>query len=208
MAEKEVHNMERTSVQRLAFVLKVLVIILLVCSIAALFFVPGVVWARRVFQDGTLFQAAWEMMTLKPDYSSDFLGASLPGFVYYILAWVFIWFDAHSTVLSLFLWACGICTVVILRQAWRVLNTVMAGNPFCHENAKSMKRTALCCLLIALFALARTVWSLIYYRSAGVLLTYNTFFVPVFLIVGLLCMVISALFRQAAELKEDSDLTI
>ena len=38
--------------------------------------------------------------------------------------------------------------------------------------------------------------------------TYNTLFVPVFFMAGLLFMVMSALFRQAAELKEDQDLTI
>jgi len=40
------------------------------------------------------------------------------------------------------------------------------------------------------------------------LFTYNFLFVPMFLLAGLLCMVMSALFRQAAELKADHDLTI
>ncbi|WP_289804203.1 hypothetical protein, partial [Faecalibaculum rodentium] len=39
-----------------------------------------------------------------------------------------------------------------------------------------------------------------YYRSIGPLFTYNALFVPVFFMAGLLCMVMSALFRQAAEL--------
>ena len=38
--------------------------------------------------------------------------------------------------------------------------------------------------------------------------TYNTLFIPIFLMGGLLFLVMSALFRQAAELKEDQDLTI
>ena len=46
------------------------------------------------------------------------------------------------------------------------------------------------------------------YWSIGPLFTYNALFVPVFFMAGLLCMVMSALFRQAAELKEDQDLTI
>ena len=40
------------------------------------------------------------------------------------------------------------------------------------------------------------------------MLTYNALFVPIFLMAGLLCMVMSALFQQAAQLKAESDLTI
>ena len=42
----------------------------------------------------------------------------------------------------------------------------------------------------------------------AVLLTYNALFVPIFILGGLLCLVMSALFRQAAELKAENDLTI
>ena len=40
------------------------------------------------------------------------------------------------------------------------------------------------------------------------LFTYTTLFVPAFFMAGLLFLVMSALFGQAAELKEDQDLTI
>ena len=66
----------------------------------------------------------------------------------------------------------------------------------------------MCCFVISAAALARTVWRVCYYRSPAPLATYNALFVPIFLMAGLLCMVMSALFRQAAELKEDQDLTI
>ena len=201
--------MERTSVQKLAFVLKVLVIILLVCNIIALVLVPGLSLAREAYREGNILQTMWSLFQ-QPDSMNDdlTLGYLWYGPGHFFISWLWVWRQPYSAALALFLLACGICTAVILRQAWRVLDTVLKSSPFCHENAKSMKRAAVCCLLIGLFALARTVWSLIYYRSASVLLTYNTFFVPVFLMAGLLCMVISALFRQAAELKEDSDLTI
>ena len=52
------------------------------------------------------------------------------------------------------------------------------------------------------------VWGLFYYQSIASLLTYNALFVPIFLLGGLLCLVVSALFRQAAELKAENDLTI
>ncbi|MFQ9916530.1 MAG: DUF2975 domain-containing protein [Flavonifractor plautii] len=52
------------------------------------------------------------------------------------------------------------------------------------------------------------VWGLFYYGSVAPLLTYNALFVPIFILGGLLCLVMSALFRQAAELKAENDLTI
>ena len=102
----------------------------------------------------------------------------------------------------------GSCTAVILWQARRVLDTILAGIPFSTANAASMKRAAVCCLLISLAALGRTIWRIVYYGSFQPLLTYNALFIPVFAMGFLLCMVMSALFRQAAELKAENDLTI
>ena len=76
------------------------------------------------------------------------------------------------------------------------------------DNAKSLKRAAVCCFVISGAALARLIWGFAYYQSIAPLLTYNALFVPIFLMGGLLFMVMSALFRQAAELKAENDLTI
>ena len=102
----------------------------------------------------------------------------------------------------------GICTAVILWQGRRVLGTILTGAPFRAENGVSLRRAAVCCFLIAAAALARVVWGLFYYGSVAPLLTYNALFVPIFILGGLLCLVMSALFRQAAELKAENDLTI
>ena len=119
-----------------------------------------------------------------------------------------VWQDSRAVVLILFLWFCGVCTAVMLWQARRVLSTVCARTPFCSANARSMGRAAVCCFLIAAAALARVCWGFWFYRSIQPLLTYNALFCPIFLMGGLLCMVMSALFRQATELKEENDLTI
>ena len=84
----------------------------------------------------------------------------------------------------------------------------LRGEPFTRDNAANLRRAAVCCFLISGAALLRTVWGLFYYRGPGPLFTYNALFVPVFFMAGLLCLVMSALFRQAAELKEENDLTI
>jgi len=45
-------------------------------------------------------------------------------------------------------------------------------------------------------------------KNPAPLITYNAAAVPIFFMGGLLFLVMSALFRQAAELQEDQDLTI
>ena len=110
--------------------------------------------------------------------------------------------------LTLFLLFSGVCAAVILWQGRRVLKTILRGQPFSMENAVSLRRAAVCGFLIAAAALVRLVFSLFYTRSLLPLTTYNALFVPIFAMFGLLCLVMSALFRQAAELKAENDLTI
>ncbi len=195
--------MEQTSVQKLARVLRVLVIITFVCNLIVLYFVPTLA--------GMLAENRWDGQTMERLLSGQ-LGFWLE---FSIHAWnPFIWVmaltaeDLYWPVLTLFLLSCGVCTAVILWQGKRVLDTILKGEPFTLDNAKSLKRAAVCCFVISGAALVRLIWGFVTYRSIAPLLTYNALFVPVFLMAGLLCMVMSALFRQAAELKAENDLTI
>ena len=97
---------------------------------------------------------------------------------------------------------------MILWQGRRVLGAILRGEPFSMENAVSLRRAAVSSFVISLAALIRLVFSLCWYRSPAPLLTYNALFVPIFAMAGLLCLVMSALFRQAAEMKAENDLTI
>ena len=108
----------------------------------------------------------------------------------------------------LFLLACGLCTAVILQQGRRILTTVEEGEPFQRANAQALRRAAVCCWGICALALIRLVWELMGAGGLAPLFTYNALFVPIFFMAGLLFLVMSALFRQASELKEDQDLTI
>jgi len=196
--------MEQTSVQKLARVLRVLVIITFICNLIALLFVPSL---------AMLFSAdRWDGQTFQDLLSGETFGFWLEMFA---MSWhPFTWMmaltaeDLYWPVLSLFLLSCGVCTAVILWQGKRVLDTILKGEPFTLDNAKSLKRAAVCCFLISAAALGRLIWGFAAYRSIAPLLTYNALFVPIFLMAGLLCMVMSALFRQAAELKAENDLTI
>lgn len=196
--------MKKTDVKKLAFVLKVMVLIVFVCNLIALFFVPTLAALRA--------ELRWEQRPFLPKGASlwDWLAYTVSlwnPFVWHILA-AFGDHVRYWLVLTLFLLLCGVCTAIILWQAKRVLDTIIKENPFTLNNAGNLKRAAVCCFVISGAALVRLVWSLFYYRSPAPLATYNALFVPIFLMAGLLCMVMSALFRQAAELKEENDLTI
>ncbi len=195
--------MEQTAVQKLARALRVLVVIAFVCSLIALYFVPTL--AAMAAED------RWDGQTMERLLSGQ-LGFWLN---FSIHAWdPFIWSmaltaeDFYWPVLTLFLLSCGVCTAVILWQGKRVLDTILKGEPFTLDNTNSLKRAAVCCFLISAAALLRLIWGFATYRSITPLLTYNALFVPIFLMAGSLCMVMSALFRQAAELKAENDLTI
>lgn len=182
--------MEKTAVQKLAGVLKVLVSITFVCNLIALLLVPGM----------SLMKGAEGLLSLM--VQGDPLG-------FFVASWGRVWSaGTYEAVLALFLLFCGMCTAVVLWQSRRVLSTILAGDPFQVINSRSLRCSAVCSFLISAAALVRLVWGLAYYRSAAPLLTYNALFIPVFFMAGLLCLVMSALFRQAAELKAENDLTI
>lgn len=197
--------MEQTSVQKLARVLRVLVIITFVCNLITLFFVPALA--------GLMAENRWDGQALQRileggSYQNFFLQFIVYGWHPVVWMLALTGEDFYWLVLTLFLLFCGTCTAVTLWQGKRVLDTILKGNPFVMDNAKSLKRAAVCCFLISLAAFLRLIWGFVTYQSILPLLSYNALFVPVFLMAGLLCMVMSALFRQAAELKAENDLTI
>lgn len=189
-------KIEMTSVQKLARVLKILVTITFVCNLIALLLVPFISEQRSNYT---------EIDVIVGLFQYDFDGGLA---VFFDSPWYQVWQKPYTAMLTVFLWACGICTAVILWQARRVLDTVLKGETFTMGNSANMKRAGICCLIISTAALVRLIWGLIYYGDLRPLVTYNALFVPVFFMGFLLCTVMSALFRQAAELKEENDLTI
>lgn len=126
----------------------------------------------------------------------------------FLAAWPAVWTRLDTALLTLFYWLCGGCTAVILWQAKRVLDTILTQTPFLRANAGALKRAAVCCWVISGAALVRLVLWLWSEGNVRPLFTYTALFIPAFFMGGLLFLVMSALFRQAAELKEDQDLTI
>ena len=200
--------MRGRKIQTLAGALEALMVLALAVNILAVVMTPAFV----LTDPDHFLNGAWKMIEglLRPD-EDDVLAAGWAGL---FLGWLFALPDlltfreAETAGLMLFFGGCGLCTAVILRQARDILTSIRRGQPFRAENARAMARAAVCCWVIAGLALARCLWGL--YRLGGTapLFTRNALFIPLFFTGGLLCLVMSALFRQAAELKEDRDLTI
>ena len=124
--------MEKTSVQKLAGVLKLLVTITFICNLVALFLVPGCSRLRSLDElvEGALYFS---------NESSLAVTARMMG--YFVSAWQEVWLfgGPYAAVLTSFLLFCGVCTAVILWQARRVLDTILAGITFTFENAANMR---------------------------------------------------------------------
>lgn len=96
---------------------------------------------------------------------------------------------------------------MILVQGIRLLASVADGTPFSPKNAVYLQRAAAGCFVIAAGALGRTAFTLCR-DGAAALLSYTAFFIPLFTMAGLLCLVMAGLFHRAAEMKAENDLTI
>ncbi len=190
--------METSGVQKIARVLNSLVSITLLCNLIALPLVPGIVYFRFA-QKGIPFSSLQATFAYDMD---DGLGNLLSIYLRDV------WTEPYTLTLTLFLLFSGICTAVILQQGRRVLATILQGTPFSMENAAALRRAAGAAFIIAAAALVRVIFSVCFFHSPLPILTYNALFVPIFSMFGLLCLVMSALFRQAAEMKAENDLTI
>ena len=209
--------MSNSTVQILARVLRVLLIFALLLNVLALLLVPASVMvnAENLFGGaGTflhdLFHPEADDVTAAGVSAIPISAVNMnePFNTLMKSAWVWIWGEGANALIALFLVICGICTALILLQGLRVLGTILQGAPFSTQNAVSLRRAAVCSFCIAGVALLRTIWGLWFYQSLRPLATYNAFFVPIFTMFGLLCLVMSALFRQATEMKAENDLTI
>lgn len=197
--------MKRKDIHVLAKALRRVVSVLIVLNIAALWLVPIGVMFRDVGLPSVLEHYVLTLVGIKP-LGEDEIQMSL--LLYSIFGWSAMFGNVRYFLYSAFFLLCGCCTLVLLRQGRNILDTVLAGDPFRVSNAHSLKRAAISCWIVSAAAVVRLAVELWCYRSTQPLYTYNTLFAPAFLLAGLLLMVMSALFGQAAQLQEEQDLTI
>ena len=190
--------MQRIASQRLAGLLTGLCVVVLLCGLPLLPLAPALAYFH--FQDPASIRFDQLMATFAYD-RDDGLGNLLR-----IILWE-AWQSPDRAVLALFLLLTGVCGGGILVQGVRILSSVADGTPFLPQNAVYLRRAAHLCFLITAGAAGRTLFILCREGSSA-LLSYTALFIPVSNMFGLLFLVMSALFRQAAEMKAENDLTI
>lgn len=191
--------MKQLTAQRLSSCLLILSILLLVCDVLLLPLLPVFAYFRS--GDPNSFTIA----SLQRIFAYDF-DDGLGNLLHIIL--VDAWRKPNTATLAFFLLVCGICAAVILVQSIRILASVADSTPFSAKNSASLKCAALGCFGIAVAAAIRTTFSLLYYASIRPLFSYCALFIPLFIMAGLLCLVMSGLFCRAEEMKTENDLTI
>lgn len=187
--------------RRMARLLRVLVLAVMVVNLIMLLLVPGL---AGLLYDGGPANATQAFLHLLTGEEGGLIDPA----AYFLHAWIGVWSAPYSALLTLFYWVCGLSCLVILWQAKRVLDTLLAGVPFCRSNADNLTRAAAACWVISVSAVIRAACWFWAEKDLSPLFTYNTLFIPGFFMAGLLFLVMSALFRQAAEIKAENDLTI
>ena len=106
------------------------------------------------------------------------------------------WFAVYGPVLVIL---CGALCMGILMAGLRILRSIRRGEPFSPRNAGSLRAAALFSFgLAALFVVKMVLWPSL----------LTAVCVAVFVLFGLFLLVLSELFREAARIKEENELTI
>ena len=93
----------------------------------------------------------------------------------------------------------GICAVYILFQLKAIFKTLIKDNPFVHENVSCLRKCGVASLLIAIiFCVRITFW-----LTAGTLIIVILCF-----LLGLFCLTLKDVFKQAIAFKEENDWTV
>ncbi len=151
--------MESVFTQKAARVLRVLMLIALGVQSDRPVLVPTAVLVNANDPLG----GTWTFLAGLFHPGEDDIQAAAAAFL--LIAWAWCWATPHTFALTAFLLCSGCCTAQILRQGLRVVDTILQGKPFSMDNAVSLRRAAVCSFVISGAALARTVFSVCYYRS-------------------------------------------
>jgi len=93
----------------------------------------------------------------------------------------------------------GLCAIYILYQLKIIFKTLVKDNPFVHENVSCLRKCGVASLLIALiFFIRSTFW-----LTAG-----SVIILILCTLLGLFCLTLKDLFKQAIAYKEENDWTV
>jgi len=90
----------------------------------------------------------------------------------------------------------GLCSLYILWQLKAMLKTLLDGNPFTGKNVRCLRKCSVAALLIAIIYLIKIcIWFTI----------ASSIIVIIFALLGLFCLTLKDVFKQAVYYKEEND---
>ena len=124
--------------------------------------------------------------------------AALP-FIMPVLANFFDYSEAVVLPLIIILLSSGLCAVYILWQLKAMFKTLLTGNPFVGVNVSCLRKCSVASFFIAVIYAIKTIFWFSVMTSAVVV---------IFSILGLFCLTLKDVFKQAIAYKEENDWTV
>ena len=107
--------------------------------------------------------------------------------------------DSQVAPLAVILELSGLCALFILWQLKAMFKTLLGGNPFTGENVTCLRKTSVASFLIAIIYIAKqTFW----FSIASFII------MVIFALLGLFCLTLKDIFKQAIAYKEENDWTV
>lgn len=120
-------------------------------------------------------------------------------FVMPFLTRLFGYRAATVTPFTIILLSSGLCSLYILWQLKTIFKTLLGGNPFTQKNVTCLRKCSVASLLIAIIYIAKiTFWFTI----------ASSIIVIIFSLLGLFCLTLKDVFKQAVAYKEENDWTV
>ena len=120
-------------------------------------------------------------------------------FIMPYLAVYFGYREAAVLPFTIILLSSGLCALYILWQLKAMFKTLLSGNPFTGANVSCLRKCSVASFLIAILYIAKlTFWFTI----------ASSIIVIIFSLLGLFCLTLKDVFKQAIAYKEENDWTV
>jgi len=124
--------------------------------------------------------------------------AAMP-FVMPALSNYFGYSDAVVLPFTIIIVLSGLCAVYVLWQLKAIFKTLLAGNPFVDANIVCLRKCSVASFIIAIIYIVKTIFWFSIMTSVVVL---------IFSLLGLFCLTLKDVFKQAIAYKEENDWTV
>lgn len=126
-----------------------------------------------------------------------------------MLYWITKWLNLNFDWFIMMIYPCGIGFLLLIYQLIGLLNALKMNTPFCYDNVQKMKKGMLLSYFISVFILLALLATVFFYDYYSLQLQVAlVVMIVLFIAIGIALYILSELFREATDYKEENDLTI